>query len=68
MFFPFPSKLRLLRHYSLILPILDTADITYLDLTEDQLNKLKRIQNVCIQFMFGLRKYDHVSYFHSQLV
>ncbi|CAG9135534.1 unnamed protein product [Plutella xylostella] len=58
-FLPFQTKRSLAM--SLLLPILDYADVCYLDLTEALLNKLERLQNTCIRFIFGLRKYDHVS-------
>lgn len=64
-FLPYATKIALAQ--SLLLPILDYADICYLDLTQDQLNKLERLQNLCIRFIFDLRKYDHVSQFRSQL-
>lgn len=64
-FLPTATKTALAQ--SLLLPILDYADACYLDLTEEQLNKLERIQNFCIRFIFGLRKYDHVSEFRSKL-
>jgi hypothetical protein len=43
------------------------ADTCYLDLTEEQLNKLERLQNISIRFIFGLRKYDHISHFRAKL-
>ncbi|CAG9137835.1 unnamed protein product [Plutella xylostella] len=52
---------------SLLLPILDYADVCYLDVTEALLNKLERLQNTCIRFIFGLRKYDHVSSYRAKL-
>lgn len=64
-FLPIPTRIALAQ--SLILPILDYADISYLDLTEEQLNKLERLQNLCIRFIFGLRKYDHISEFRNKL-
>lgn len=64
-FLPTTTKIALAQ--SLLLPILDYADVCYLDLTEDQLNKLERLQNFCIRFIFGLRKYDHVSAFRTRL-
>jgi hypothetical protein len=64
-FLPLATKIALAQ--SLLLPILDYADICYPDLSEDQLNKLERLQNLSIRFIFGLRKYDHVSHFRSQL-
>ncbi|CAK1590978.1 unnamed protein product [Parnassius mnemosyne] len=64
-FLPIPTKVALAQ--SLLLPILDYADTCYLDLTVDQLNKLERLQNYCIKFIFGLRKYDHISEFRHKL-
>lgn len=64
-FLPTATKVALAE--SLLLPILDYADACYLDLTEDQLNKLEWLQNLCIRFIFGLRKYDHISQYRSKL-
>lgn len=64
-FLPTSTKTALVQ--SLLLPILDYADACYLDLTEVQLNKLERLQNFCIRFIFGLRKYDHVSEYRHKL-
>ncbi|KAJ0172872.1 hypothetical protein K1T71_004733 [Dendrolimus kikuchii] len=52
---------------SLLLPLIDYADACYLDITQEQLDKLERLQNVCIRFIFGLRKYDHISEFRNKL-
>ncbi|CAH2109011.1 unnamed protein product [Euphydryas editha] len=64
-FLPIPTKIMLAQ--ALILSILDYADASYLNLTEEQTNKLERLQNIAIRFIFGLRKYDHVSAFRSKL-
>ena len=64
-FLPCTTKIALAQ--SLLLPILDYADVSYLDLTNNQLDKLERILNFCIRFIFGLRKYDHISEFHIKL-
>ncbi|CAK1589714.1 unnamed protein product [Parnassius mnemosyne] len=64
-FLPIPTKIMLAQ--SLLLPILDYADASYVDITEDQLNKLERLQNTSIRFIFGLRKFDHISQFRSRL-
>lgn len=64
-FLPLNTKLSLAR--SLLLPLLDYGDVALLDLREELLDKLERLQNVCIRYIFGLRKYDHVSQFRSQL-
>ncbi|CAH2092003.1 unnamed protein product [Euphydryas editha] len=52
---------------SLLLSILDYADASYPNLTKDQLNKLERLQNLAIRFIFCLRKFDHVSEFRLKL-
>lgn len=64
-FLPTSTKIALAQ--SLLLPIIDYADASYLDLTEAQLNKLERLQNFIIRFIFGLRKYDHVSEYRVKL-
>lgn len=64
-FLPTATKISLAQ--SLLLPILDYADVAYPDLNIDMLNKLERLQNLCIRFVFGLRKFDHVSHYRSQL-
>lgn len=62
---PIPTKVIIAE--ALILSILDYADACYVDLTNDQLNKLDRLQNLCIRFIFGLRKYDHVTEYRKRL-
>lgn len=62
---PIPTKVIIAE--SLILSILDYADACYVDLTNEQLDKLERLQNLCIRFIFGLRKYDHVSEYRTRL-
>lgn len=62
-----PIKTKTVLVQSLLLPLLDYADACYLDATEEQVNKLERLQNSCIRFIFGLRKFDHVSKFRTEL-
>lgn len=62
-----PVKTKVELAQSLIFPILDYADICLIDLNEVLLNKLQRLQNLCIRFVYGLRKFDHVSAFRSKL-
>lgn len=64
-FLPQHAKVTLVT--SLLLPILDYADVCYTDATEEQLNKLERLLNLCIRYIYGLRKYDHVSNFRFKL-
>ncbi|MDW0176719.1 MAG: reverse transcriptase family protein, partial [Nitrososphaeraceae archaeon] len=62
-----PTKTKVHLCQTLLLPLLDYGDVCYLNLTEDRLNKLNCLQNVCIRYIFGLRKYDHISEFRSRL-
>lgn len=62
-----PTSTKVMLAQSLLLLILDYADACYPDLTEAQLDKLERLQNFSIRFIFGLRKYDHVSDFRNKL-
>lgn len=64
-FLPIKTKVTLAR--SLLTPILDYADVSYLDLNENLLDKLDRLLNLCIRFIFGLRKYDHISEYRARL-
>ncbi|CAH2092304.1 unnamed protein product [Euphydryas editha] len=62
-----PLKVKISLAHALLLPILDYADSCFTDLTEEKLDKLERLQNMCIRFIFGLRKFDHVSSFRARL-
>jgi hypothetical protein len=62
-----PIKTKILLVQTLILPIIDYGDVCYPDLNGELLDKLDRLLNNCIRFIFCLRKYDHVSSFRSQL-
>ncbi|CAH2091004.1 unnamed protein product [Euphydryas editha] len=64
-FLPIKTKISIVN--SIMLPVLDYADACYPDLSEELTNKLDRLQNLCIRFIFGLKKYDHVSQYRSML-
>ena len=64
-FIPLKTKVHLCQ--TLLLPLLDYGDVCYLNITEQLLNKLERLQNLCIRYVFGLRKFDHISEFRSRL-
>lgn len=64
-FLPLETKAMLSR--SLLLPLLDYGNVVFLDANEDLFDKLERLQNQCIRFVYGLRKYDHVSEFRTKL-
>ncbi|XP_022816535.1 peroxisomal multifunctional enzyme type 2-like [Spodoptera litura] len=54
-FLPSSTKIMLVR--SLVFPIIDYADVCYYDLNADLINKLDRLLNNCIRFIFNLRLY-----------
>lgn len=62
-----PLETKILLAQTLLLPMLDYADVCFLDASEVLVNKLERLQNLCIRFIYGLRKYDHVSAYRSKL-
>ena len=62
-----PTKTKITLAQSLLLPIIDYADTCYPDLSGVLLNKIDRLQNLFIRFIFGLRKFDHISHHRSQL-
>lgn len=64
-FLPRQTKITLAQ--SLLLPLIDYADVCWASANEEQLNKLERLQNLGIRFIFGLRKFDHVSHFRKEL-
>lgn len=64
-FLPIKTKICLVN--SLMLPIIDYADVCFLDLNSDLLNKLDRLLNTCIRFIFNLKKYDHVTDYRVKL-
>ena len=64
-FLPVQTKIQLVN--TLLLPIIDYGDACCLDMNKDLVNKLERILNTCIRFIYNLRKYDRVSSCRRQL-
>lgn len=62
-----PSNVKAMLVQTLIFPMVDYGDVCYYDLNADLLNKLDRLLNNCIRFVFNLRKYDHVSAHRTRL-
>ena len=44
-----------------ILSLFNYGDVLFQNITERLSNKIQRVQNSCMRFIFGLRKYDHIS-------
>ena len=53
------SKINLIETY--ILSPLNYGDVILQNLTEQLQYKLQKLQNSCVRFAYGLRKYDHIS-------
>ena len=64
-FLPVSTKITLVN--SLLVPIIDYADVCCTDITEALLDKLERLLNLCIRYIYGIRKYDHVSQYRAEL-
>ena len=62
-----PLKIKLSLSHTLLLPILDYANSRYLDVSQQLFGKLKRMQNLIIRCIFGLRQHNHVLQYRSQL-
>jgi len=52
---------------SLIISKFDYCDIIYMHLSENLQNKLQKLQNICIKFIFNLKKYDHINDYYNTL-
>lgn len=62
-----PQKLKLHLIKTLVYPILDYCDICMCDISSELNKKLQRVQNSCIRYVTGLRKYDHISSEYTKL-
>jgi hypothetical protein len=56
-----PQQLRITLIKTLVYPILDYCDTSMSDLSFDLVSKLQKVQNACIRYITGLKKYDHLS-------
>merc|ERR1711972_813467 len=55
-------RLIIIEYY--VLAKINYCDILYQNITAELKNKLAKFQNWCIKFVFGLKKYDHVSQYY----
>jgi hypothetical protein len=62
-----PVKTRIQLVKSLIYPIMDYCSIIYCDASLELENKLDKLVNNCIRYIFDLRKYDHISAYYDEL-
>ena len=58
-FLSLESRFTLIETY--ILSLFNYGDPLFLNISAKLSNKIQRVQNSCMRFVFGLRKYDHIS-------
>jgi len=56
-----PSRIIIIFEQSLLFPLFEYCDIVYNDLSINLVNRLQKIQNGFVRFIFNDKKYDHVS-------
>jgi hypothetical protein len=64
-FIPQNLKARLIS--ALVMPHFDYCDFVCSDITKNVEKRIQRVQNTCIKFIEGLKKYDHVSHIYKKL-
>ena len=49
-----------------ILSLFNYGDILFQNISGRLSNKIQRVQNACMRFIYGLRKYDHISHCYEK--
>lgn len=62
-----PPKMKISLTQFLFIPLIDYGEVGYYDLNAGLLNKRDHLLNNCMQFIFNLLMYDHISALRSQL-
>lgn len=62
-----PLNVKTMLVKTLVLTHFNYCDVVIGDMTVELLSRLQRAQNYCIRFIFGLRRFDHVSPFFTLL-
>jgi len=52
---------------NLIISKFDYCDIIYMHMSNILQKKLQKLQNICIKFIFNLKKFDHVQKYYDEL-
>jgi hypothetical protein len=63
-FLSLESRFNLVESY--ILSLFNYGDVLFQNISGRLSNKIQRVQNSCMRFVFGLRKYDHISSCYEQ--
>ena len=59
-FLSIESRFNIIETY--VLSLFNYGNILYQNISARLANKIQRVQNSCMRFVFGLRKYDHISH------
>ena len=63
-FLSIESRFKLVETY--ILSLFNYGDVLFQNITAKLSNKIQLVQNSCMRFIFGLRKYDHISHCYDK--
>ena len=59
-FLSMESRFKIIETY--VLSLFNYGDVLYNNISVRLANKIQRVQNSCMRFVYGLRKYDHISH------
>ena len=62
-----PSSIKSLLVQSLVLTQIDYCNGVYVNICNNEVRKLQRVENACVRFIFNLKRYDHVSPYFQDL-
>ena len=60
-----PSDLKRILAQTLVMPNFDYCEVLLTDLNDGLTHKTQNVQNMCIRYIFNIRKYDHSSSFRE---
>jgi Reverse transcriptase (RNA-dependent DNA polymerase) len=63
----FSKNVKIILINSLILPKFDYCDVVFIHINENLKNKLQKMQNRCIRFIYNRKKFDHISSCYKEL-
>ncbi len=63
----FNIKVKKILINNLIISKFDYCDIVYMHMSNILQKKLQKLQNICIKFIFNLKKFDHVQKYYDEL-
>jgi Reverse transcriptase (RNA-dependent DNA polymerase) len=63
----FSKQIKITLVNSLILPKFDYCDVVFVHMSCHLKNKLQKVQNMCLRFIFNKKKFDHISSHYNEL-